>query len=294
MGIYIIDVLGLEFNSTRMDTDSHGFFIWVISNFGKVYKDFICWFCMVDVRRLFVFVLVGMFLISMLGVVGADAESELEGMGGVDVGDLFSSIAEKGLVWGENNLKFTSAVGSINEYKWLLYAVLLGMIVYTIISSFFKSSHWAIKWGITGAVTLIALLGIPTEIYNSLEVQYGAMGSAILAVIPFIVILFFTLKVGSLLIGRLTWGFFTIYMIVMSLIRFISPKNIASGASWPYLFGIAAGIVMFWWMPFWRKKLFHEELKSQKEIAEKKSAVRTAWKEQQETEAEAEGGFNSV
>ena len=117
------------------------------------------------------------------------------------------------------------------------------------------------------------------------------MGSAILAVIPFIVILFFTIKVGSLLIARMTWGFFTIYMIVMSVLRLISPENIAGGASWPYVIGIAAGIAMFWWMPFWRKKFFNEELKAQKEIAEKKSKVRAAWKTQQESEANTEGGF---
>jgi len=267
---------------------------------------------MVDLKRIFVLVLVGMFLFSMSGfVLGAGVEdggvvtgydgdgNPVYSSGGSvpsdsDVGGAFSEIAEAGLRWGEGNLKFTSAINGVDEYKWLLYAVLLGMIVYTVISSFFKGSGRLIKWGISIAITAIAMIGIPKEIYSALEVQYGAMGSAILAVIPFMVILFFTIKVGSLLIARLTWGFFTIYMIVMSFTRLISPENIANGASWPYLVGIAAGIAMFWWMPFWRKKFFDEELNAQKEIAEKKSAVRAAWKSQQETEAEAEGGFGNV
>ena len=113
---------------------------------------------MVDVKRLFVFVLIGMFLFSMVGdVVGA-----VVGEGGVvigydddgeptygdesvvpsdgDVGGALSTIASRGLSWGQDNLKFTEAIGGVNEYKWLLYAILLGMIVYTVISSFFKGS----------------------------------------------------------------------------------------------------------------------------------------------------------
>ncbi|GEM_PF-2223497 len=257
---------------------------------------------MVDARKIFVLVFFGMILFSMVGVWAIDTTNtgSAYGSGTVevpsdsDVGGAFSKIADAGLSWGKNNLKFTSAIDGVDEYKWLLYAILLGMIVYTVISSFFRGSSKFIQWGISIAVTAIAMLGIPKELYNALEVQYGAMGSAILAVIPFIVILFFTIKVGSLLIARLTWGFFTFYMIIMSFLRFISPENITAGASWPYLFGIAAGIAMFWWMPFWRKKFFEEELNAQKEIAVKKSAVRAAWKKQQEAEAGAEGGFGNI
>ena len=275
----------------------HGFCLGI----GKVYKEFGCWFVMVDTRRIFVLVLLGMFLVSFMSGFAGAADGGVDPAGDlgdgvpsdVDVSGALSSLGQKGLDWGQSNLKFTSAIGGVDEYKWLLYAILLGMIVYTVISSFFDNSSKYIKWGISIAITAIAMLGIPRELYSALEVQYGAMGSAILAVIPFVVILFFTLKVGSLLIGRLTWGFFTIYMIVMSVLRLISPENIAAGASWPYVIGIAAGIAMFWWMPFWRAKLFDEELKAQEEIAKKKSSVRAAWKSQQESEAESEGGFSA-
>ena len=215
---------------------------------------------MVDAKRIFVFVLFGMFLVSMMGVVVASPESYEAGFSDGVAGDardatfVYDSDYQDGYDEGSGGsvdtvfvgirgafqnfpgekLKFTSISEGLDGYKGWLYAILLGMIVYTVISSFFSQSGPYIKWGISIAITAIAMIGIPPELYNALEVQYGAMGSAILAVIPFVILLFFTMKVGSLLVARITWLFFALYSLFMFWGRFFAS---APGQGWPYVIG---------------------------------------------------------
>lgn len=243
---------------------------------------------MVDTKRIFVFVLVGMFLISMMGVVVGAEESELKGLtpdgNNVEDGSKFwDSVKSAFESFPGEKLKFTPIAEGLDDYKGWLYAILLGMIIYTVISSFFSGSGPYIKWGISIAITAIAMIGIPPEVYNALEVQYGAMGSAILAVIPFAILLFFTMKVGSLLIARLTWLFFALYSLFMFWGRFFAS---ASGEGWPYVIGFAATICMIVWIKWFRKKWFKGELNSQIEIAEKKAKIRSAGRRLEQEEAE--------
>jgi len=243
---------------------------------------------MVDAKRIFVFVLVGMFLVSMMGVVvGEDKFDPVDPageLGGGEEEDVFiDSLTDAFKNFPGEKLKFTPIAEGLDDYKGWLYAVLLGMIIYTVISSFFSQSGPYIKWGISIAITAIAMIGIPPGLYNALEVQYGAMGSAILAVIPFAIILFFTMKVGSLLIARMTWLFFALYSLFMFWGRFV---DAAPGSKWPYMIGFAATICMIVWIKWFRKKWFKGELDSQVEIAEKKAKIRSAGRRLEQGEAE--------
>jgi len=249
------------------------------------------------VGKVFAFAILGLFLISFMSM--ALAQDATIGTGGLDdvgvdvpgdadVIEAASEIFGEVGIWSRANLKFTDATENIDEYKGWLYAILLGMIIYTVISTFFTGSSKFIKWGITIATTAIAMIGIPTELYNALEIQYGAMGSAILAVIPFVIILFFTMKVGSLLIARVTWLFFILYSLVMSWSRFFGA---AEGQGWPYVISFVVGLLMIWFVGFFRKAWFREELLSQVDIAKKNVRLSKARKEMAEASRAAEAGF---
>ena len=267
---------------------------------------------MVDAKRIFVFVLFGMFLVSMMGVVVATHETYNQGAADAAAGverdptmvydnDYDDGYTET-LMNAENTvfvgikgffasfpgegLKFTSISEGVNDYKGWLYAILLGMIVYTIISSFFSDSSKYIKWGISIAITAIAMIGIPSELYNALEVQYGAMGSTILAMIPFVILLLFTLKVGSLGIARMTWVIFTLYSLAMFWARYLAA---APGSKWPYVLGFFVALVMIWSIGFWRETFFHGELASQTEKAAQRAEARAVNRKLEEDDAKSKG-----
>ncbi len=236
---------------------------------------------MINVKRFLIFGVLCLFLVSMMGgVLGAEADKKV-------VGSIKETLKKVSDFFGDD-LKFDSVSEDLDGYKNWIYAILLGMIIYTIISQFFAGSGPFIRWGITGTITALAIIGIPTEVYGALEVQYGAMGSAILAIIPFFIILIFTMKTGSLMIAKGTWGFFFLYYMFFAWSKFDAA---AEGAGWPYAVGVLGAAFMIYSIGLWREKFFSEELDAQIEIAEKKSKIRAAWKKQQEAEASAEAGL---
>jgi len=199
---------------------------------------------------------INVFVISLLTItlfsslVSANAWDEIRnGVGGASVA--ISGIFED-LGLGENGL------------STLFFSVLLGLIVYTIVHSVFPESRDFVKWGITIAVTGLAIIGIPTELLLSLRNSYGAMGAAILFAIPFMIILAFTIRVENMFIARITWAAFIVYYFILYS-RGIYSNGTFFTNSWDIL-GIVLGIFAFIYLPYIRRLVWHGEIDSLKEM----------------------------
>jgi signal transduction histidine kinase len=137
------------------------------------------------------------------------------------------------------------------------------MILYSIIKIVFKGAGKILTWIITGIITALALIALPSNFLEAIRIQYGAMGAAILSVIPFIIMLVFSLKVGSRMTARIVWIFFVIYYFALYLDKILRAKtSFFAVENIPYLFCILAGIIIFFFIGGIRNLLFKEKMKA--------------------------------
>ena len=201
----------------------------------------------------------GLFMISMMtGVLGADYSGEA------------AEVAESAVTWvsGILGTLLTPLFAEKEMLTRVFFALLLGMIIYSIISVMFKDSGRGIKWGITGAITALALMGLPSEFLEVVRTQYGAMGAAILTVIPFIIIMAFSLRVGNRVIARITWLLYAMYYFAMFAYVATIKGGFFTTESMPYGIAFFVGIIIFFGIGQIRNLLFKGELEGLVEKAE--------------------------
>lgn len=191
-----------------------------------------------NMKRFLVLGILGMFLVSMMGLVlGEDLSGEA------------GAIAESGVTWagGFFGTLLAPLFGDQEMLSRVFFALLLGMIIFSIISVMFGTSSRTMQWTITGIITSLSLLGLPAGFLEAIRTQYGAMGATILTIIPFIIILTFSLRTRSILVARVTWIFYSFYYLAMylSLIFAKSSGGWITSETIPYIGGFFAGIFIF-------------------------------------------------
>ena len=227
-----------------------------------------------NAKRLLVFGMLGLFMISMMGGVLADSHT----ITGEDAVGLVGSFIKF----------FKDSLGAESGISEFLFFILLAMIIYTAIASFFEGTNNFIKWGITLSISTLAVIGIPDGYLDSLLVSYGAMGLTILTIIPLFVILVFSIKVKSLLFARATWAFYAIYYVALT----INGLWKTGGSEAIYWMAAAIGAAMFYFVPYLRHIFEKGKLEEQMETAEK--AIKkhsTAQKLRQKSDDSVVGGL---
>lgn len=155
----------------------------------------------------------------------------------------------------------------------ILLGLLLWMIVFSIVKQIgFGGGKWGIGSAIFAAiVVLLALLWMPENFIQSIIMQYGAMGATILAVIPFIIMLYFTIAVsGSLLLSRIIWIFYIGYYFTLLIYKGASEvSDYTTYASWapasPYIAAVIIGLTVFFGLPSLRNLFFKGKLDADEE-----------------------------
>lgn len=213
-----------------------------------------------DVKRLLVFGMLGLFMISMMsGVLGADLSGEA-----AEVGEAVATG-----IGGFLEPLLSPFFGDQEILSRIFFALLLGMIIFSIISVMFTGSSKVMQWGITGAITALSLLGMPANFLEAIRTSYGAMGATILVMIPFIIILVFSLRTRSLLMARMTWIVYSIYYFVMYLYQISTETGWLTTESVPYMVGVAIGVIVFFFMPAIRNLIIKGEIEGIRETGEK-------------------------
>ena len=228
-------------------------------------------------KRFLVLGILGLFMISMMaGVMGEETAKEI----GTALGTEARGFGEGIRAFFVGLFGDADSKGGKGWLSKVFFAVLLGMIIYTTISSFFPGSNF-IQWGITIAITTIAMIGIPPGYLEALMVSYGAMGLTILTVIPFLVMVIFTVKVKDLMIAKGTWAFYVFYYFFLIIGQWWNVRvanTVATAVSTaPYWIAFLGGIAMFFTIPYVRHWFDDAKLGTYVETAE------TAIKKETET-----------
>ncbi len=255
----------------------------MLVEFRNVYKDFNGCFIMVaekgHVNKFLILGVLGLFLISFMGsfVVAEDAE-EVGQIIGETAGEFGKGV--RGFFEGlfGDTLLGNGALGKI------FMALLIGMFVYAALSTFFdKATQGWILNTATVAATGLAILGLPENFLESILTGYGAMGAAILMIIPFFIIFWFTVKVKSVLMARGIWLFYTTYYFGFYIQELI--QAYASGGSsqmlWPSFIALVLGGIMFFFILGVRGFIFKGEME---EVVEKGTQKAEERKHRLETE----------
>jgi len=229
-----------------------------------------------NLKRFLVLGVLGLFLISMMGSVLAASPSEF----------------------------FENAFGSLFDFlgdsdilSRVFFALLLAMIVYSVAGSAFGIRGLPL-WIATGAIVGLALIGFPANYFESLLMQYGAMGITLLTIIPFAIIAFFTLKVGNLMIATATWAVYSVYyfgLFGQKLYEGISNGEktldlIFSANVFPYALAFFIGVIMaVWGVSYARKHFSKGMIDAQVEQSEASIRRRTAGLKAEAKRLEATG-----
>ena len=144
----------------------------------------------------------------------------------------------------------------------LYLGILLIMVIYSVVKDLFSMKE-RVAWA---ASIIIAILGVgllPEDLINAITVQYGAMGAAILTVIPFMIMLFFTLSIKNLLVARVAWMFYVVYYFILYISAWVESESI----NWFYIGAVLIGLIIFFGMKFFRSLLTGEKLSAVEEQA---------------------------
>jgi hypothetical protein len=217
-------------------------------------------------NRILLIILSSLILISLFSSVANAADVPVNALdAGKTIGSTLTNFI-KGLGQG-----FSGAAGELfTDNAWatrLLLAVLLYMVLYSIITVIFRGGR-IITPVITLIITLLTFIALPGDFLQALALQYGAMGAAILTVIPFAIMLVFTVRLQSLLAGRVLWIFYCIYYLGLYFYGIVSnaPGMInGSYSSYFYLLFFLGGLIMFFVIGPVKRAIFKGKLGDIKE-----------------------------
>lgn len=151
----------------------------------------------------------------------------------------------------------------------VFFAVLLFMILYSIIRAVFKKGR-AFTVILTVIITALALVALPANFITAIRTQYGVMGAAILSIIPFVIMLIFTVRLGSKLAGRMLWIFYAIYYFALFGYGWVKTGSWFNAEAIPYIASVVGGLIMIIFIGPIRDAIFKGELSDIRE-----SGIRT-------------------
>ena len=175
----------------------------------------------------------------------------------------------KGILTGAG--EFLSPLFSNNQLLTrVFFAALIFMIIYSVVAMIFSKNKFLV-FAVSIIVTIISMLALPDTFLETIRTSYGAMGAALLSLIPFLIILVFTVKIPSLIAARILWIFFCIYYFAL-LIYGYTKGEIDLPRTYAYIGAIIAGGIVFFGIGAIRRAIFQGEMGAIKEGGRKIAA----------------------
>lgn len=178
----------------------------------------------------------------------------------------------------------------------ILFFILLWLIIWNILPFIIGDEHpYIVSWA-SAIIAFIAIISIPKEFLDVITLQYGAMGAAVLSVIPFLIIFVFSIRMRNALGARVLWIFYSFYYIGLFVYRIIEITQkqklpLTSLEALAYIIAIVAGILMATFlMGTIRHIFFRGELSAMEEEAGKYADIKKLLKKANEKEAKAYSG----
>ena len=154
----------------------------------------------------------------------------------------------------------------------IIFVILLCLLIYEIVDVAFKPHSKFFTGLISLVISILGVMFLPTSFIVAIRDQYGILGATILSVIPFIILLLFSVRAESTMVGRVVWLFYTIYYFALYLYRIFGDSNPLSWndpSNWPYWGAIIAGIIMFVFIVKIHEIVFKEKMTAIEDEAKK-------------------------
>lgn len=170
----------------------------------------------------------------------------------------------------------TWGIDAAKATPWFL-GVLLWIVLYSVLIKTGLFARSTGELGIGAAlvaliVTILAFLYTPADFWTSIAVQYSVLGAAILTLIPFLIMFYFTAAVSeNLLMSYLFWIVYVIYYFLAFFYKILmSDKGLSAPENLPYLIAIIGGVLVLSFLAVIRKWFWKEELLSKRETGMRK------------------------
>jgi len=165
---------------------------------------------------------------------------------------------------------FAAAIGwqdSTNELfliTYLFMAIIIFAFVYTVIDTLNIDFRWGSRFGgfinvlLAGSITILSLIALPRGFFTLILPEYGAMGAAILTLVPFAIIFWVSVRMRSIALGKMVWGMFALYHITYYVMWAMGwglstdMRTLRGSSGWFYLIVGIAGLLMFLFIPYVR------------------------------------------
>jgi len=150
----------------------------------------------------------------------------------------------------------------------VFFLFLLTLVIWSIMPLILGDDKKTLNFWISLIIATISIIAIPPELLDTLVANYGAMGAAILTVIPFAIILVFSVRVQNAFLARVVWIFYCIYYFGLYAYKIVSAATAGTGSAGEYTlygFAIIGGLLMFFLIGKIRNLIFYGEMDAVKE-----------------------------
>lgn len=144
-----------------------------------------------------------------------------------------------------------------------LLFVLLFLVLWSVVPFLFGEDRTFINFSVSFIVAVLSMMSIPPELLDTLLANYGAMGATILTMIPFLIILVFSVRVRNALAARVIWLFYAGYYFSFYIWNMFNAKTEAGFTM--YLLAAIVGLFLFFGIGKIRDILFGANLDALKE-----------------------------
>jgi hypothetical protein len=241
---------------------------------------------------IFSFILISFWIFSLDIVIAQNGDSEGESRVGVpEIGPtierLFESVVDsiKKIDFGflDNYMNYFLDLVENNSYNVMrvFFGFLLFIILYGVVDTldFFDSYSNKFNLLLSVSITVISMIAMPRPFLDFLVPAYESMASTLFSIIPFFLIIFFSIKIKKQFIGRMVWLFVTVLFILLFLAKGL--PELLEG-DWVngmiYLVMALAGLLMVIFLPAIRKWFFKGELKEMEESMKEGVKIEAALK----------------
>jgi hypothetical protein len=171
----------------------------------------------------------------------------------------------------------------------LLLGVLLWIVLYSIVQKMklgggMKSASAAIAV----IMVILTFIYLPQGFLEAIVLQYGAMGATILTIIPFAIILYFSLTTDNLFMARVTWIFYIVYYLTLFFYKIVTVSTWTEAI--PFIGAIIAGIIAFILLATMRGWIFKGKIEELSEAGEQAATRRKNLLKAERESLEAFGG----
>ncbi len=187
---------------------------------------------------------------------------------------------------------------TLNETQFVrvLFFILVFLIIVSILSAIpLFEERKGIKILISIVITILSVMFIPTELIMPMLNPYSALGVALISIIPFALMFFFTqYMLINTFLKKIAWMFFAIYLLGITIYTSISTpiqEGLSANTIYIWVYGVASVLALL--MVFFNKwideHIWSGKMEAKMNNAQKKMQKRIAVDQLKEQEANAQG-----